>query len=145
MILGIAYDYDSPSAGFDFAPLGNAFFGVIGALGVKIRADFADDRAHVFFREDHNGVDVGQRSENFCALFGRHHGTAFAFQGAYGFIGIYRDDEFASEFTSGVEIADVSNVQYVEATVGEGDSISGGAPLQHQLMELAAGNNFWMM
>lgn len=145
MILGIAYDYDSASAGFDFAPLGNAFFGVIGALGVKIGADFADDRAHIFFREDHNGVNIGQRSENFRALFGRHYGPAFAFQGAYGFIGIYRDDEFASEFASGVEIANVSNVQYIEASVGEGDAISGGAPVQHQLVELAPGNNFWMM
>src|SRR5437879_7361878 len=78
MILGVTDDDDSASAGFDFVSLGDTFFGVVGALGMKIGMDFADYCAHIFFREDHYGIDVRQRSQNFRALFGGHHGTAFS-------------------------------------------------------------------
>jgi len=78
MILGIADDDDSASARFDFVSLGDAFFGVVGALGMKVGADFADYCTHIFLREDHDGIDVRDSSQNLRALVGWHRGTAFS-------------------------------------------------------------------
>src|SRR5580658_8589057 len=49
VILGITDDHDTPSAGFNLFALGNALHRVVGALGMKIRTNFANDGAHVLF------------------------------------------------------------------------------------------------
>ena len=47
MILGIADDGHAPAALDDGVALGNIISGVVGALGVNVGADFADQGAHV--------------------------------------------------------------------------------------------------
>src|ERR1019366_8277080 len=49
VILGITHDDDAASTGFDLVALGDALRRVVGALGMKIGTDFADDGAHVIF------------------------------------------------------------------------------------------------
>jgi len=144
MIFGVADDDDSAAAGFDFVSLGDAFFGVVGALGMKIGTDFADYCADIFFREDHDGIDVRQRSEDLGALVGWHRWPSLSLQSTHRGIGIDRDDELASEFASGVKIADVANVQYIEAAVGERYAIASGTPGRCEVLEFFARNDFWM-
>src|SRR5260370_9134569 len=47
VILGITHDDHSTSTGFDLIALGDALHRVVRTLGMKIRADFANDRAHI--------------------------------------------------------------------------------------------------
>src|ERR1700676_4747802 len=59
MILGIADNDDSASAGFNFVPLGNTFLGVVGTLGMKIRMNFANNSSYILFRKDNDRVNIG--------------------------------------------------------------------------------------
>ena len=141
MILGIADDYDAASAGFDFVALGDAVGGVVGAFGVKIGTDLADDGADVFFGENDDGIYVGQRRQNFRAFFGEYDGASFTFQRAGGGVGVHGDDEFASEFASRMEVADVADVEDVEAAVRECDASAGAAPCGDSLLQFVARDN----
>src|SRR5271163_1386827 len=49
VIFRITHDHNAASAGFDLAALGDALRRVVRAFGMKVRANFADDRAHVIF------------------------------------------------------------------------------------------------
>src|SRR5580658_10460523 len=71
VILGITHDHDASPTSFDFVAFGNALHRVVGTFGMKIRADFANDGAHIFFRKNDDGVHVGQRRQNFRAFFSR--------------------------------------------------------------------------
>ena len=128
MIFGVADDHDTASAGFNFVAFGNILSRVIGSLGVKIGMNFTNDGAHVFFREHDDGVHVCQGRKNFGAFPGGHDGASFAFQRAHGRIGVHRNDQLTSEFASGMDVAYVTDVQDVEATIGERDAIAGVAP-----------------
>src|SRR5450759_2048028 len=77
VILRITHNDDSASTGFDLVALGDALRRVVGALGMKIGTDFTNDRAHVLFWKDYDGVHIRQRRQNFCAFFGRHHRPPF--------------------------------------------------------------------
>src|ERR1019366_671099 len=49
VILRITHNHDSATTGFDLVALGDALLRVVGAFSMKIRTDFANDRAHIFF------------------------------------------------------------------------------------------------
>src|SRR5216684_848104 len=49
VILGITHDDHPASTGFDLIALGDTLYRVVGALRMKIRTYFADDRAHILF------------------------------------------------------------------------------------------------
>ena len=65
VILGIADDDDSTSAGFDLVALRNALHRVVRSLGMKIGTNFANDGAHILFRENDDRVHVRQRTREF--------------------------------------------------------------------------------
>src|SRR5713101_307268 len=111
VILGITNDHDSASTGFDLVALGDALRRVVAALGMKVRTDFANDRAHVFFWKDHDGVNIRKRRQNFRAFFGRHHWPPFTLQLAHGSIGIHGDNQFAAEFPRRMQVTYVADVQ----------------------------------
>src|SRR5208337_1126941 len=68
VIFWITNDDDAAATGFDYIVLGDALRRVVGAFGMKIRTDLANDGAHVFFWEDNDGVHIRQRRQNFRAL-----------------------------------------------------------------------------
>src|SRR6201981_903166 len=97
VVLGIADNRHPSSVLADDIPFGNALGGVVGALGVNVGMNLADDGAYVALTEDHHGVDVGKGSEDFCALFGGHQGTAFTFQRTHRFIRVKRNYQATTE------------------------------------------------
>src|SRR5712671_1224569 len=125
VILGITHDDHPASTGFYLVALGDALHRVVGALGMKVRTDFANDRAHILFWKNYDGVHVRQRRQNFRAFFGRHHWPAFALQSAYGSVGIHCNDQLATEFPSSAQVAYMANMQHVENTVSQRDAIAG--------------------
>src|SRR6185437_317338 len=54
MVLGIAHNLHPPSALPHHVAFGHALRAVIGALGLNVGANFADQGAHVGLREDHH-------------------------------------------------------------------------------------------
>ena len=144
MILGIAHDDDTASTGFDFVALGDTLRRVVRALGMKVRTDFANDGAHIFFGKDYDGVHIRQRRQNFRAFFGRHHGPPFTFQRSHRSIGVYRDNQLAAEFARGMQVADMTDVKQIETTVGQRDALTGAPPIGHALLKFAAQNNLPM-
>src|SRR5208282_204147 len=77
VILGITHDHNPASASFDLVALGDALHRVVRPLGMKIRTDFANDGAHIFFRKDYDGVHIRQRRQNFRTFFRWHHRPPF--------------------------------------------------------------------
>ena len=144
VIFGITHDDDAASTGFDYIVLGDTLRRVVGAFGMKIRTDFANDGAHVFFWKDNDGVHIRQRRQNFRALFGRHNGPTFTFQRAHGSIAVHRDNQFSAEFPGGMQVADMADVEHIEAPVGQRDAIAGAPPIRYTLLKFAARNNLLM-
>jgi hypothetical protein len=111
---------------------------------MKVRTDFANNRAHVLFWKNYDGVNVRQRRQNFRAFFGRHHRPTFGLQRAHGSICIHRNNEFAAEFPSGTQVSYVANVQEIENTVSECDAIASAPPIRHTSLKFVARNNLLM-
>src|SRR5882762_3217697 len=61
VILGITHDDHPASTGFDLVALGDTLHRVIRAFGMKVRTDFANNRAHVLFWKYYDGVHIRQR------------------------------------------------------------------------------------
>src|SRR5467141_827094 len=144
VILGITHDDHAASTGFDLVALGDVLHRVVGALGMKVRTDFANDRAHILFWKNYDGVHVRQRRQNFRAFFGRHYWPAFALQSAHGSICVHCNDQPAAEFPSCVQITYVANMQHVENTVSQRDAIAGAPPICYTLLKFVARNNLRM-
>src|SRR5882672_9984824 len=90
MILGIAHDRHTPTASLHFVSLRDALGRVVGAFGLKVGADFADDGAHVVLGKDDNRVHVGESREYFRTLFSRHQRTPGALESTHRLVRIYR-------------------------------------------------------
>src|ERR1700674_412325 len=133
VILWITHDDDTASTGFDLVALGDALRRVVGALGMKVRTDLANNRAHIPFWKNYDGVYVRQRRQNLRTFFGRHHWPTFALQRAHGSICIHRDNQFAAEFPSGTQVTYVANIQHIENTVSQRDAIASAPPICHTL------------
>ena len=144
MILGIAYDRHVPATRFHFVALGDVLGAIVRTFGVEVGADFSDDGAHIVLGEDHNCVHVGEGREYFRALLGWHKRTPCAFESAHGIVGVYRHHEFSAQFTRGVQVAHMSNMQQIEASVGERNAGAGAPPFGHTLLKLVARKNLLM-
>src|SRR5208282_2335852 len=79
VILGITHDNDMASTGFDLVAFRDALCRVVGALGMKVRANFANDGPHILFWKNNDRVNVRQRCQNLRAFLRRHHGPPFTF------------------------------------------------------------------
>ena len=142
VVFGIADNGHAPAALDDGVALGNVVGGVVGALGVDVGTDFADQGAHVGLGKHDHGVHVGEGGQNFGALGGGHQRTPGALQAAHRLIRIETDHEFSAELLGGAEIADVADVQQVETAVGQDDALAGAAPFLDAAAELIAGKDF---
>ena len=131
MILGIADNGDAPAKFTHQIAFGNALLRVVGALGLHVGMNLADDGAHVRLGKDHDRVNVRHGRKNFGTFFCGHGGPAFSLQRVDGIVGVDGDDETTAQFFCGMQVANVANVEHVEAAVGESYTFSGGAPLRN--------------
>ena len=144
VILRITHNDDAASTGFDLGALGDALHRVVRALGMKIRTDFANDGAHVRFWKNNDGVNVGKRCQDFRAFFRWHQGPSFAFQSEHGSVGVHGDNQFATQFPCGMEVAYMTNMQQIETSVSQGDAIAVAPPICHTAPQFIARNNLPM-
>ncbi len=120
---------------------GHALGGIVGAFCLHVRMDFANDRANIALGENDDGVDVRESCENLRPLFSGHQRAAFAFERANRIVGVDRHHEASTDLLGGSKVADVPNVQQVEASIGERDAITGGPPGFHLLAQTCAIEN----
>ena len=124
MIFGIADDgYADAEAGGDGA-LGDGVGGVVGALGVNVGTQFFEQFFDVRFGENHDVVhDPEGGDEKGAGLFVEN-GAARAFQRASAGVGVDGDDEKVALLFCAGEVANMADVEGVEAAVGENDALA---------------------
>ena len=96
-----------------------------------------EQRADRRFREDDDVIDAAEGGDELGAIGSRKDGSALPFQRADGVIVVDRDHQHVGFASCGLEIADVADVQQVEAAVGECDRAPRRALLgdaSHQLV-----------
>jgi hypothetical protein len=142
VILGIADNFDPTAIFRDRIALRDSVGCVVGAFGLDVGTNLANDGADVEFGEDYDSVDIGQRGYNFGALFGGHDGPALAFEDADRFVGIDCHYEFSAQSFGSAQITDVADVQQIEIAIGQRNALAGAPPFLYALAKLAAAQDF---
>src|SRR5882724_357525 len=136
MVFRIAHDRHSSTQLANQCAFRYGGFGVIGALGVNVGAQIADDRRHIFFREDHYRIHIVQCRKHFGALLLRRVRPSFTLQRPRGRIGVDCHHHFAAQLLRAPQITDVPHVQQIEYPVGQNDLLSLRAPALCQVSKL---------
>jgi hypothetical protein len=142
VIFGVADDgYAYAEAGGGGA-LWNGVGGVVGAFGVHVWAEGFEERLDVGLAEEDHVVDGAKSGDEIGAGGFRQDGAAGAFESADAGVAIHRDDEDVAFAASPFQIADVSDVQRIEAAIREDDSLTAAFVSGEKLAETIAGDNF---
>ena len=87
-------------------------------VGAQGEQEFVDGR----LVEDYDVVNGAQGRDRLGALAFGDEGAALALDMAHLLVAVYADDEEVAEVASAFEVADVPDVQEVEAAIGEDDT-----------------------
>jgi hypothetical protein len=128
VIFRIADDRNTPSALGNYITLGNGISRVVGTLGLNVRSNFANDRAHVELRKNHHRIHVGQRGDNFGALIFRHHRPPCALKRVHRFVGIDSYYKLSAQRLRSSQVAHVPDMQEIESAVRQRDVLAHGSP-----------------
>ena len=124
MVFGIADDGDADAEARGDGAFGNGIGGVVGAFGVDVGVQFFEQFLDIRFGENYDVVDGSEGGDEKGAGLFVEDGTAGAFQRASAGIGVDGDDEeIAFGFRAG-QIASVTDVERIEAAVGEDDALA---------------------
>jgi hypothetical protein len=105
---------------------------------MEVRPNCPNQRADIVFLEDGDGVHVRQGSQNLSALACRHQRTPFAFEDADRIVGVDGYNQPAAESFGCMQVTYVSDVEHIEASIGEGDLLTGSSPGLNLCFELFA-------
>src|SRR5947209_6349002 len=137
VVFRIAHDRNSPAKFTHECAFGNGGFGVVGAFGLNVRAQLANNRADVLFWKDDNCIHILQRRQDLGSLALGRHRPPCTFQRARGIVRVQRYHDSAAQFLRATQIADMTDVQQVEAAVGQNDLLPARAPLLRKLRQLS--------
>src|SRR5947209_6253978 len=122
MILRVADDADAPAVGVYHVAFGDVLLRVVRPFGVDVGAkgqkEFGDGR----LVEDYDVVNGAQGRDRLGALAFGDEGTVIALEASHLLVAVYADDEEVAEAARAFEVADVPDVQQIEAAVGEDDA-----------------------
>src|SRR5579885_1629920 len=122
MILRVADDADATAVG-DYNPaFGHGLLGVVRPLGVNVGAEREQEFAHRRLVEDRHVVNGAEGRDRLGPLAFGDERAAFALEPTHLLVAVDRDDQKVAERASAFEVADVADVQEVEAAVGEDDA-----------------------
>ena len=142
MVLGIADDsYADAEASGDSA-LGDGIGGVVGALGVDVGTQVVEELLDVGLAEKHDVIDSAESGDQRGSGGLWKNWAAGPFQGANAGIGIHGDDQEVAFAARAFEIADVPDVQGVEAAVGEDNFAAVALVAGKDSAEFFAGDDF---
>jgi hypothetical protein len=115
----------------------------IGAPGMHVRLELAEQRLHVRIVENDHVVHGGQRGDQSRPSPLGKNGPAFAFQFSRTPIGMNRNDEQISFGARGAEISNVADMKQVEYAACENNSASRATMLFEHFMQTAAREDFF--
>ena len=138
----IADDGDANAETRGDGALGNGVGGVIGALGVDVGAQIFQQGFDVGFGEEHDVVHAAECGNELRAGVLIEDRAAGAFQIAHAGIRVHADDQDVAFAARAFEIADVSDMQRVEAAVGEDDALAAALVFGEFLAQQIARNDF---
>src|ERR1035438_1036126 len=144
VILYITHDHHSASTSYHLVVLRDTLRRIVRSLGMKVRADFADNCAHVILGKNNNRIHIRQRRQNFCALFGGHNRAPDALQCTHRIVAVERNHQLTAEFAGGMKIAHMADMEQVETSIGQSDAITGAPPFLHPPEKFVARNNLRM-
>src|SRR5262249_3936288 len=144
VVLGTPPDLHAPAAGNNLVALGDAFGSIVGAFGVNVWPEEPDKLADIRLVKDDHRIDVCKRRQNLGAFVLRDSRTSCTLQRPGARIGIYSDNQPASELLCSMKIADVTDVEQIEAAVGENDFFTGGTPLLSLFGDPRCVKDFWV-
>ena len=76
--------------------------------------------------EDDDVIDRSQSPEDLGALGGGHERTPAAFEPTHGRVPVQSDEEDVTEPARGFQIADMPDVEQIEAAIGQHDALAVG-------------------
>jgi len=135
MILGIANDLHAPAISKHLVALRDTLSRVIGAFRVNVRAEQANEFAHVERIEDGHGIHILESGQDFGALIGGDARTSFTLERAGAGIRIHAHHQLPAKLLRAAQIADVSYMQQIKTSIGKDDLFSGSAPLFYLLRQ----------
>src|SRR5579883_662660 len=142
VVFGIADDGDANAEAISDGAFGHGFGSVVGALDVDAGTKFLEEPFDVRLGEDDDVIDHAERGNEQRAGVFVEDGAAGTFQPADTGIGVHADHEDVSLLFGAREIADVADVQRVEAAVGEDNGLAATLFVGQEFFQLIAGDNF---
>jgi len=142
VIFGVANYLDATSILRDCIALGDGVSGVVGAFGLDVGMNLANDGADVEFMENDYRVDIGKRGYDLGSFRSGHDGTARALERMNRFIGIDCDYEFPAKSFRSTQITDMTDVQQIEVAVGQRNAFARTPPFLYALAEFASTQDF---
>lgn len=142
MILGIANNSDANAQAMGDSSFGNGFGSVVRALGVNVRTKFLEQFFYIRFWKNQDIVDGAECADQLgTGLFVEDRAPA-AFQVTKAGVCVHSDDEDVSFTFGAFEVANVANVERVEAAVGEYNALSCFLCFAEQGAKFVAGSDF---
>jgi hypothetical protein len=124
VVLGVAGDGDADAETVGDFALGHGVNGVVGALGVNVGAERLEEMRDAGFAEEDDVVDGtkgGYQTGAGAFVEDRASGT---FESAGAGVAVDGDDQRVAEGAGGFEIADVADMENVEAAIGEDNGLT---------------------
>ncbi len=97
--------------------------GVVGAPGVHRGTKLPENRSHIVVTEDEHSVHWHECSHYESAVCRSHDRTAPAFESPYAVIIVHGDDKVVPVGTRIGKVANVADVQWIEATVRQNNAL----------------------
>ena len=141
MIIRIADVGDAAAVAADHVTLGDRVERVVGAFAVNVRTKRLEQRTNGRLWKDDHVVDEAERGDQFGAVGGSQNGPPLSFQRPDRRVVIDRNNQLVGFLRSSGEVANVADVQQVEAAVRKRHRPAGAACIGNQCQEIGAGDH----
>ena len=134
VVLRVAHDRHPPPVGADDVAFGHGLRRVVRALAVDVGPEREQQPSHVVLGEDDHVVHAPERGHEKGAIRRRLDGPALALEPAHGLVGVDPHHQDVRLGAGPLQVANVADVENVEAPVGEGDGLPRPARLGDALL-----------
>src|SRR5664280_2245150 len=142
MVFGVANNFAPPAIRQDLVALGDVLLRVVGALGLHVGANLANQGAHVRFVKKNYRIHVSQCGDYLRALRSRHQRASRSLEPGDAVVRIHRHHQLSAQRLRAMQIANVPNVQQVKAAIGQHDRLAAVPPLCYAVTQSVARKKF---
>ena len=125
VIFGIADDAGFAAERTHHLAFGDGLFSVVRAFAVHVGTESIEERGNVDVVEDDDDIDALECRDQLGSIHRAQDGSARAFEFLGDLVAVDSDDEDVTHRARAFEIANVADVQQVEVTVREHDTLMG--------------------